>query len=383
MNGGIYLVQDDGQLVEMTERAYDSEDLLQALLAKYPSLLAGDQMDSAAPRRWLLISREVPLPCEEGGAGRWSVDHLFLDQDAIPTLVEVKRADDTRIRREVVGQMLDYAANAVVYWPIDRIRAQFETNCEVQGCQPQQVLGEFLDADADQEQFWQKAKTNLQAGKVRLIFVADEIPAELRRIVEFLNAQTDPAEVLAVEIKQYVGQKLKALVPRVIGQTAEAQGKRGRTGARWDRERFFAALVQASSPEEIALAQDLMTFGIEISGNAIEWGAGKGRGSFTARLTLGSERISLFSVYTTGQFSLNIGWSHEKLSRLGLDLSEKYRAEVKSRLSVDFERTSWERGWPMANLSVLIPDEARGLKDLLSEFVSQLREVIPEPQPTA
>jgi hypothetical protein len=24
-------------------------------------------------------------------AGRWSLDHLFLDQDAIPTLVEVKR----------------------------------------------------------------------------------------------------------------------------------------------------------------------------------------------------------------------------------------------------------------------------------------------------
>ena len=28
-----------------------------------------------------------------------------------PTLVEVKRSSDTRIRREVVGQMLDYAAN--------------------------------------------------------------------------------------------------------------------------------------------------------------------------------------------------------------------------------------------------------------------------------
>jgi hypothetical protein len=35
----------------------------------------------------------------------------------VPTLVEVKRSDDTRIRREVVGQMLDYAANGVVYWP--------------------------------------------------------------------------------------------------------------------------------------------------------------------------------------------------------------------------------------------------------------------------
>jgi 5-methylthioribose kinase len=40
--------------------------------------------------------------------------------------VEVKRSSDTRIRREVVGQMLDYAANAVVYWPLEMIRAKFE-----------------------------------------------------------------------------------------------------------------------------------------------------------------------------------------------------------------------------------------------------------------
>ena len=45
--------------------------------------------------------------------------------DANPTLVEVKRSSDTRERREVVGQMLDYAANAVVYWPIETIRARF------------------------------------------------------------------------------------------------------------------------------------------------------------------------------------------------------------------------------------------------------------------
>jgi hypothetical protein len=63
-----------------------------------------------------------------GSGNRWSVDHLFLDQDAIPTIVEVKRSSDTRIRREVVGQMLDYAANAVVYWAVEAIRAEFEAN---------------------------------------------------------------------------------------------------------------------------------------------------------------------------------------------------------------------------------------------------------------
>jgi hypothetical protein len=65
MNGGIFLIQSGGELVEMREQPYDSEAVLQELLAKYPNLLAGDQMDPAAPRRWLLISRELGVPSEE------------------------------------------------------------------------------------------------------------------------------------------------------------------------------------------------------------------------------------------------------------------------------------------------------------------------------
>ncbi len=49
----------------------------------------------------MLVSREMNVPGEEDGGARWSLDHLFLDQDAIPTLVEVKRSTDTRIRRAV------------------------------------------------------------------------------------------------------------------------------------------------------------------------------------------------------------------------------------------------------------------------------------------
>jgi hypothetical protein len=95
MPGGIYLIQEAGKLVEMTEHPYDSEDLLQGLLEKYPMLLGGDQIDSETPRRWLLISREASLPSGNEGSGRWAVDHVFLDQDAIPTLTEVKRSTDS------------------------------------------------------------------------------------------------------------------------------------------------------------------------------------------------------------------------------------------------------------------------------------------------
>ena len=41
-------------------------------------------MDEQNPRRWLLVSREVGVPIEEGGGDWMSLDHLFLDQDAVP-----------------------------------------------------------------------------------------------------------------------------------------------------------------------------------------------------------------------------------------------------------------------------------------------------------
>ena len=82
--GGIFLVQPDGGLTRMDEARYDSEDLLQALLARYPDLLAGDQLAPAEPRRWLLIAREAGIPDAVGTVDRWSLDHLFLDQEGTP-----------------------------------------------------------------------------------------------------------------------------------------------------------------------------------------------------------------------------------------------------------------------------------------------------------
>ncbi len=85
MSGTIYIVQDEGRLVEMTEHCYDSEASLPDLLARYPKLLAGEQIDEADPQRWVLVSREMGVPWEEGDPDQMALDHLFLDQDGIPT----------------------------------------------------------------------------------------------------------------------------------------------------------------------------------------------------------------------------------------------------------------------------------------------------------
>jgi hypothetical protein len=314
MGGIIYLIQDDGQLMEMTETGYDSEDLLQGLLAKYPNLLAGDQINSVEPRRWLLIAREASVPGEEDGAGRWAVDHLFLDQDAIPTLVEVKRSRDTRIRREVVGQMLDYAANAVVYWPVERIRAQYEAMCQSKGIEVFEELLEFLGPDADPEVFWQKMKTNLQAGKVRMVFVADKIPPELQRVVEFLNAQMDPAEVLALEVKQYIGQGVKTMVPRIIGQTAVAEDKKsggGREQKQWDEVSFFQDMESRRGVDEVKVARKILEWS-KARSLRIWWGKGTKDGSFFPIFDYKNENHLLISVWTYGRVEIQFQWMQKK-----------------------------------------------------------------------
>ena len=207
----------------LEETGYIQESDLQELLANYPDLIPGDQINPDDPRRWLLVSREMAVPDGNFEAGRWSLDHLFLDQDGIPTFVECKRSSETRNRREVVAQMLDYAANGVEYWDIANLRQTAAEEAKSRGSllteQVLELLGDGADIDTVEE-YWDIVEENLKTHKIRLIFVADSIPKELRRLVEFLNEEMAKIEVLAVEIKSYQGEDSEqALVPRVIGLT--------------------------------------------------------------------------------------------------------------------------------------------------------------------
>jgi len=296
--GGIYL-RDGDDLVEMTEQPYDSEDILQELLAKYPNLLAGDQMDSSDPRRWLLVSREMGLPSDELEGGRWSVDHLFLDQEGIPTLVEVKRSSDTRLRREVVGQLLEYAANAVLYWPVERIAEEFANECERRDADPDEELRRLAGTDIDADTFWGRVRTNLQAGRVRLVFVADVIPRELRRIVEFLNEQMNPADVFAVEVKQFAGGNSQALVPRLIGAT-ERKSPTATKRRQWDEESFFGNLAEHNSDDVVEATRALLA-GLRRNGQIqFSWGTGVTTASLIPWVGDDSNWVGLFRLIARG-----------------------------------------------------------------------------------
>ena len=51
MPGKVYVIQSDSTLRALSEQPYPQEEHQQAFLAKYPDLLAGDQMNESAPDR--------------------------------------------------------------------------------------------------------------------------------------------------------------------------------------------------------------------------------------------------------------------------------------------------------------------------------------------
>jgi hypothetical protein len=59
----------------------------------------------------------------------------------------------------------------------------------VRGLDAVGLLRVFLRQTIDPEQFLSAAKTNSQSGRVRMVFLADAISPELRRVVESLNVQ--------------------------------------------------------------------------------------------------------------------------------------------------------------------------------------------------
>ena len=108
----IYTSTGDGKLEALEETPFPTEDEFQALIAEHPELLDGEQIRPGDARRWILVTREKGIAPSPGEAVRWSVDHLIIDQDAVPTLAEVKRGSNPEIRRTIAGQLLKYAAHA-------------------------------------------------------------------------------------------------------------------------------------------------------------------------------------------------------------------------------------------------------------------------------
>ena len=315
----VYIIQSNSTSVPLKRiRCQDEERELQSLLENNYGLLVGDQINPEDPRRWLLLKREMPVPSPSTGSDRWSIDFFFVDQDAVPTFIECKRYYDTRSRREIVGQMLEYAANGQHYWTVDSLRDITEESARKNNQEVEDLLYELTgDETIIAEDFFQNIMDNLREGQIRLIFFLEESPYELRSIVDYLNRQMERSEVLLIEAKQFTDGKVKLVVPQLFGYTEQARMikktvtlQKSQSGKRrkWDEETYFidARDNHSLNNDEISAIKKLYDYSSRKADN-IGWGTGSNRGSFSPKYFHISVK-SLFTVFTNGELRFNFHW---------------------------------------------------------------------------
>ena len=238
-------------------RCKDEGTELQDLLENNPQLLPSEQIYPDNPPQWLLIKREMPVLDPSTGAARWSIDFLYVDHMAIPTLVECKRCDDTRSRREVIAQMLEYAANGHHYWSAEELQAHAQ---ESSGGLDQlnSWITQVGAVGGTSGAFFEAAVANLRKATMRLIFFLEESPNELRSLVEFLNNQLKETEVLLVEARLYDSPSGRIVVPWLFGYSEEARVAKRESRAQATRqtsergEGAFRVAVEGSDlPDEV------------------------------------------------------------------------------------------------------------------------------------
>jgi len=282
----VYTINDRNELIPLVETRYARELDLQDAVADHPELLAGDQMNPIDPRRFVLVTSEAGLANSTTSGNVFSLDLLFVDQDGIPTLVEVKRSTDTRLRREVIAQLLEYAATFVAFWNAPQVQSAYESSCSKRSQDPREHLYERLGvvAASDYEAFWQMVRTNLDQQRLRLVIVADTISLDTLRIVEYLNRQMPLTDVFAIAIPQYAGGTTRAIAPRVLNPSIlEVDKKEAATGQRrgeqWTKERFFADLQQRAGADPVRLFSEIEAWATQHPQVGVSYGYGKSEGS--------------------------------------------------------------------------------------------------------
>ena len=251
--------------------------------------------------------------------------------------------------------MLDYAAHSALWWPVDSIRRAFEERCLKAGLDPAKELESYIGTE-NVESYWRDVDTNFRAGRVRLLFVADQISSELRAIVEFLNHQMSPAEVLALELKRYVARNgIVTLVPTIYGQTAETIARKNGTSAtRWGEEEFWPAIPVAVIPAVRRLHDWGKGAGL------IQWGVGKAP-SFLIKLK--KDGPTLFSFYG-GRWGDRLYVHAEELKNIGVS-EEVLQGTLSNLNSVHGLSLNLNKGTPSFKVSKIA---LNSIEEILGSF---------------
>ena len=193
------------------------EDVLRDLLFANPAMLPVSEIDPAIGPL-IPIARELNVP----DVGR--IDAFLADGRGHLVIVECKLWRNPQARREVVGQILDYA-RALARFSYDDLQREVSGSTKRSGNALYDMVAD-QDGALDEARFVDQVSRNLAAGRFLLMVVGDGITEGTQRIGEYLVAQPGLAfDFALVEMAQYAwtdpdGAEHAIVQPRLLAKTA-------------------------------------------------------------------------------------------------------------------------------------------------------------------
>jgi len=349
------LIQDKDE-VRKLEEGYASEEELQMFLRDHAELIPVDEIELGTP----------PLLCIgwEVSVASGSEDLLYVDETGLLTIVETKLRKNPEARREVVGQVLEYGAQASAWSPDDiEMKAQkflssAECPQEYRGLTLEQAMRYFLERTDSPtreafsyENFLNLASGNLDRGHIRLVIAIDEPPDPLLRIVEFVNRFSERFEMYLIQLKRFqdIATSQNIFVPALFGRVARKRPP----GRQWDKESF---LQQASEkrPESVPILDHLVEFAE--AERALVWGRGASIATFQFAYRLpGGKRLPVFLVGADGKMSIDF-WTLNK--RLDPSVVASYRDHLALAKDIPREAISTDT-WKEFDVTALSSQQSR------------------------
>ena len=233
------------------------------------------------------------------------------------------------------------------------------------------------DPEADIETYWETVDRNLREGELRLLFVADEIPTELRRIIEFLNEQMPRIEVLGIEIRQYERDGTRVLVPRVLGQTAQAEDQKQKRASRsWKAAEILERFDSSGSFDALAAMQKLLAWADTQPNVLVEPGTGSKTPSFRFRVRGGEALVTFLTFTPTDEgFILGSIYFGTLMGNLNGFKSRDMRATIAKKIELEIDSSfNVENIDKYPSFQIQADDAVKALIDIggeVAEFASR------------
>lgn len=175
-NGGITRKLSRLSLSGTGEKMFN-EDWLQDFVFNYPDVLPVGEIEP-------VFASLIPV-CRELETNAGILDNLFINNTGMLTLVECKLWRNPQARREVVGQILDYAQqlSRLSYSDLENAIRKTTKN---QVTSLYQLVNQGSEEIAEQE-FIDNVCRNLKRGRFLLLIVGDGIRESVEQIADFLQ----------------------------------------------------------------------------------------------------------------------------------------------------------------------------------------------------